>query len=46
MWNSVVPTPGEKHIIIETKDMSLTCNKEIDEFEYFQMSPSYFPQQK
>ena len=24
----------------------MACNKEIDEFEYFQMSPSYFPQQK
>ena len=45
MWNHVVSTPGAKCITIDIKDMCLADNKEIDEFECFQMSMSYFLQQ-
>ena len=44
LWNSVISTTGAKCITIDIKDMCLVDNKETDEFEYFQMSISYFPQ--
>ena len=44
MWNSVTSTPGAKCITLYIKDMHLVDNKEMDEFEYFQRSISYFLQ--
>ena len=44
LWKSVMSIPGEKHITIETKDMCLVDNEEMDKFECFQMRMSYFPQ--
>ena len=44
-WNSALSAPGAKYLIIDTKDMHLADNEEMDEFEYFQTHTSYFPQQ-
>ena len=45
LWNCALSTPEAKYFAIDTKDMCLADNKEMDEFEYFQTRISYFPQE-